>query len=497
MSDSEIADVCFVLEGTYPYVKGGVSTWTHRLIVSSPDLTFSLLCLLPSRKVWKPVYELPSNIIAVKIVYLDEIALGITSGLRNTKLDRQMNQDIPNIIFNGDIQALRRHIKTIHQYKLGARYLINSKFAWTLVEKIYNELAEGTDFTSFLWNWRSILTNFYAILTVKVPRAKCYHSASTGYAGLMAANAHIQTNRPAMVTEHGIYTNERRIEIFTAEWLYDPLAADRRYRKKDIDLRDIWLATFKGYSKLCYAACEDIITLYDKNQIMQRRDGAMRHKSYVVPNGIDFEKFSSIKRVKQARPTIALIGRVVPIKDIKNYLRAVDHIRCRIPNIKAYVLGPRDEEPEYDAECLELVKKLKLDKYITFTGTVDIVDYLGEIDINILTSVSEAQPLTVLEAGAAGVPSVCTDVGCCRDLVYGRSDEVPALGAGGAVVEGGNAIKIAEAVIDLLESPEKLKRANKVMRLRVEKYYNLRDVMDIYQRLYKARGQSLVEKRRL
>ena len=37
------ADVCLVLEGTYPYVRGGVSTWVHDLIGSLPDLRFALL----------------------------------------------------------------------------------------------------------------------------------------------------------------------------------------------------------------------------------------------------------------------------------------------------------------------------------------------------------------------------------------------------------------------------------------------------------------------
>ena len=51
-----------------------------------------------------------------------------------------------------------------------------------------------------------------------------------------------------------------------------------------------------------------------------------------------------------------------------------------------------------------------------------------------LTSISEAQPLVILEAGAAGVPTVATDVGACREMIEGPQSEVPPLGPGGAIV---------------------------------------------------------------
>jgi len=43
------ADVCLVLEGTYPYVKGGVSTWVHDLIRSLPEIRFALVHIAPQR----------------------------------------------------------------------------------------------------------------------------------------------------------------------------------------------------------------------------------------------------------------------------------------------------------------------------------------------------------------------------------------------------------------------------------------------------------------
>ncbi|MFN3430865.1 MAG: DUF3492 domain-containing protein, partial [Candidatus Sericytochromatia bacterium] len=41
------ADVCLVLEGSYPYVTGGVSSWVHQLIAGLPEVRFALLTLVP------------------------------------------------------------------------------------------------------------------------------------------------------------------------------------------------------------------------------------------------------------------------------------------------------------------------------------------------------------------------------------------------------------------------------------------------------------------
>ena len=56
-------DVCFILEGTYPFVKGGVSSWTHQLIENMPDLKFSLLIMSPTLDPpQKYKYTLPDNV---------------------------------------------------------------------------------------------------------------------------------------------------------------------------------------------------------------------------------------------------------------------------------------------------------------------------------------------------------------------------------------------------------------------------------------------------
>ena len=101
-----------------------------------------------------------------------------------------------------------------------------------------------------------------------------------------------------------------------------------------------------------------------------------------------------------------------------------------------------------------------------------------------LTSISEAQPLVLLEAGAVGIPSVATDVGSCREILFGRSDESPPLGAAGAVVRLSDPEATAQAVARLLLDAEWYAEASAAIRERVRCYYQERDVMVAYGERY-------------
>jgi glycosyltransferase involved in cell wall biosynthesis len=273
-----------------------------------------------------------------------------------------------------------------------------------------------------------------------LPPARVYHAVSTGYAGLCLARAKLETGRPAVVTEHGIYTNERCIEIAMADWLHeDKSFPSMTVHKKHRDLQDMWMHSFQSYSRACYEACDQIITLYGGNQSPQLLHGATSDRMRIIPNGIDYESFSSIPRINKKETTsetlkVALIGRVVPIKDVKTYIRAFAQVHKILPQAHGYMLGPYDEDLEYYEECKELVEYLGLESCFTFTGSVSLMEWLGRIDLIVLTSNSEAQPLVILEAGAAGVPCVATDVGACREMIEGDSRETPSLGRGGVVV---------------------------------------------------------------
>ncbi len=484
------ADVCLILEGSYPYVSGGVSGWTHDMIQSQSHLNFSILSLMPrDEDAPEMKYDLPDNVVAFETVRLQHLPQGksltekqtrrllgpLTPVLRRMTTGRADLQDFKTIVDN-----FSKHLDD-----LGEASLLNSQEAFELLSELYEQDFEQSSFLDYFWSWRALLAGLFSLVRFKLPEANAYHAISTGYAGLLAARAKLETGKPTFITEHGIYTNERRIEIATAEWLTETASKALTIDQTRIDLRDFWTSAFANYSRIGYEAADEIITLFGDNRTAQSADGAPEEKLRIIPNGIDVEEFDRLnKTLDESRPCIALIGRVVPVKDIKAFIRTVAILKERLPSLEAYIMGPRDEDKAYAEECDMLADHLGLNGTLTFTGKVDVRDYLPRMHVVALTSISEAQPLVVLEAGAAKTPVVSTDVGACREMILGAEWEEQPLGQGGIIVPPANPSAMAKALFELLT--DQMLRENYAENLskRVHTYYHKADQHAAYRELY-------------
>lgn len=480
------ADVCLVLEGTYPYVTGGVSAWAHDLIQAQSHLSFHLLTLVPPGPEGPMRFTLPPNVTGMTRVELQALPPGATPRTLDT-LVAALEEPLMRLMSQGGLSDVEDVMATLRRAgpSVGREALLNSRAAWTLLLRMYERQCPHVSFLEYFWTWRTLLLGIYSVLLAPLPPARVYHPLCTGYAGLFAARAHIDTGRPVLLTEHGIYTNERRVEITMADWLQEDtlrtLSIDRTHR----DLRDLWIDTFTSCSRACYAASDRVITLYEGNTALQIQDGADPARLLVIPNGIDLSR--PVERAPgNAPPTVALIGRVVPIKDIKTFLRACATLRDYVPDVRVWILGPLDEDPEYVSECQRLTAHLDLESTVEFKGRVALKDYYPHIDVVVLTSVSEAQPLVILEGAAYGIPSVVTDVGACREMILGRSDEAPRLGPGGAVTPLASPAATADALRALLTDPDRYTQCGDAARTRAARYYNKTDLDAAYREIYDA-----------
>ncbi len=481
------ADVCLLVEGAYPYVTGGVSSWTHDLIRAQSHLRFHVVALVADHAPRKLRFALPGNVVGLSDIVLHQHESGMPRGSEVQRFVNDIEGPLARLFEQGGLNDFSAIVQAVQRHATRATRaaLMNSEAAFAMLQRMYEASVPGSSFLNYFWSWRSLAGGLFSVLLAPLPRARVYHAISTGYAGLALARAVLETGRPGLLTEHGIYTNERRVEIAMADWLTDKLPATLDLDKRRRDLRDVWIEAFIGYSQSCYQSCSRITTLYAGNQQLQLRDGAPADRLVVIPNGVDCDALSSIPRdPSPRRPTVALIGRVVPIKDVKTCIRAAALLRDRVPGVLVQLLGPTDEDPVYFAECEAMVKHLDLGETFQFCGRVQLQEHLGRIDVVVLTSISEAQPLVLLEAGAAGVPSVATHVGCCRDLLLGQPGEMPALGAGGIITPLANPVATADALARLLLDPDLRLRYGQVMRLRAHLYYNRNDVDQSYRELY-------------
>ncbi|MEO1233797.1 MAG: GT4 family glycosyltransferase PelF [Myxococcota bacterium] len=491
------ADVCLLLEGTYPYVRGGVSSWIHGLVSSLPELTFSTILFGGARSDFEDLrYELPPNLVHLEVHYLaDAWQLGRPHDrLGNPKhlaASETVHDWFRSPVGACPTDALHRILGGFGlEGEMTREDFLYGRAVWDNIREAYLARATTPSFIDYFWTVRIMHAPLFLVAEVArgAPPARVYHAISTGYAGLLGVFLEHQRRRPFVLTEHGIYTKERKIDLSQAAWIKDAPEPFSSALEDDVGyIRRLWIRFFEGIGRLAYQAADPIIALYDGNRQRQVRDGAPEERTLVVPNGIDIERFRPAleARTEDIPKVVGLIGRVVPIKDIKTFIRAMRTLLQVIPQAEAWIVGPTDEDREYAAECVDLVESLGLRGKIRFLGFQRVEEILPQLGLMVLSSISEAMPLVVVEGFAAGLPSVTTDVGACRELIYGMGPEDRALGAAGAVVDIADPEGLGTACGHLLSDPARWRRAQAAGLERVNRYYSAQTMVGRYRDIYR------------
>ena len=458
--------VCMILEGSYPYVHGGVSSWTHQYIQAMPDTKFVLWCIgaeAKSRGVYK--YELPPNVEEVREVFLDD-AIRLKGKGRPLRFSDSEKNELKKL-FEGEKPDWDVLFELFQEKKANPVDMMMSPVFLDIIMQLCDEKFAYLSFTDFFYNVRSMILPELYLMTQDVPEADIYHASATGYSGILGSLAGWKYNKPFILTEHGIYTREREEELLRADWVLPYF-------------RNQWINLFKLFSDCAYEHADIVTALFRRANKVQRELGCDESKLRVTPNGVHIERFEGIEEKKDnGWIDIGAIVRIAKIKDIKTMIYAFAEVKSEIENVRLHIMGDVDDD-EYFASCRTLIEQLCV-KDIIFTGSVDVSQYIRGLDFIILTSISEGQPLSVLEAFAAGRACVTTDVGCCRELIDGNDG----FGAAGICVPPMNKEQIAQAMLELCRKPAMRRRMGEAGKNRVKKYYTHDISMDNYKRLYK------------
>ena len=495
---AQMADIALLLEGTFPYVSGGVSSWINQIIRAYPQYRFALVFLGSRRSDYAEFrYALPDNVVHFEEHYLYEI-------FEQTHLEpaarpgnprgAALVQELIDSFRRGDSRAQSMELfHAVAQQMLPGGCLqledfLYSERAWNLLCDIYREHCADPSFVDFFWTSRIMYQPLWLLARVAhglIP-VRVVHCASTGYAGFLGGLLAHTRGVPLILSEHGIYTKERKIDLFKSEWIRDNRNVFQRDPTELSYFRRMWIGFFEWLGRFCYDAADPIIALYEDNRQRQIADGALAERTCNIPNGINLARLSPLReqRPETPPPVLCLIGRVVPIKDIKTFIRAMRRVVNRMPHAEGWIAGPEDEDPGYAQECRDLVRSLGLEKHVRFLGFQKIDDLMPKIGLTILSSISEALPLVILEGYAAGVPTVSTDVGSCRQLVEGLDDEDRALGASGAIVKIADPQALADAALALLGSTAAWQAASQAGIQRVERYYSDVLMFSRYRKVY-------------
>ncbi|WP_413111885.1 GT4 family glycosyltransferase PelF [Thaumasiovibrio sp. DFM-14] len=491
------ADICLLLEGTYPYVRGGVSSWVYQMIKGLPEFTFHLIFLGGDPKLYnEPAYDFPDNVIGFNIHFL------LPQQTRSKPFIRQGKKRWFKVwgnflhYFESNREPIPGELLQEVSSILGARGrlsrddFLHSRASWNTLTEHYFKTSKQQSFVDYFWTYRNIYQPLFVLAQIsqQLPKAKIYHSISTGYAGFLGALCRQNTGKPFLLTEHGIYTKERKIDLSQAKWIKD------NHDNLNISIhrglestRRTWINFFEKLGITAYHQANRIVALFEGNRQRQHRDGAPSDRTQVIVNGINIARFNNAYQQRPKAPplVVGLVGRVVPIKDIKTFIRTIRSAIETHPQLEGWIIGPAEEDPNYVQECILLIESLGLENRVKLLGNQNVAEIMPRLGIMMLTSISEAQPLVLLEAMAAGIPCIATEVGACREIIDGVPGEDAAIGTAGEIISIANPVEGSKAISRLLVSAEQWRQTGDNGRNRVLRYYDEKTMYESYRALYK------------
>ena len=274
---------------------------------------------------------------------------------------------------------------------------------------------------------------------------------------------------PLVATIHHPIMVDREAELASVRWWWKKWKIRRWYSFVDMQT--------KVTRKLSH-----LITVSEQS----RRDVAQAfeipiRKLHVVPNGIDTETFRPLPHVKrEENRIITTTSSDVPIKGLRYLLEAVSMIGKQ-RDIKLTVIG----KPRKDKGVEALVRELDLDRFVEFTGRIEdheFARYYARATLAVVPSLYEGFGFPAGEAMACKMAVVSTTGGALPEVV----------GDAGVLVPPADSHALAEAIVSLLDDPERRRRLGEEGYRRVHEHFTWERaaarMVEIYREAMNAHG---------
>jgi glycosyltransferase involved in cell wall biosynthesis len=166
--------------------------------------------------------------------------------------------------------------------------------------------------------------------------------------------------------------------------------------------------------------------------------------SFLLPAVPDLPPAPAGLPAEEGRPLIGSVGRLQPEKGVDVFLHATALVARACPAARFVVVG----DGPLRARLIDVTQQLGLGERVEFSGYLgDARTLIGQLDVLVVSSHSDGSPLVVLEAMAAGVPVVATNVGGIPDQFRHRRE--------GLLVQPGDVHGMAAAILDILADPNR------------------------------------------
>jgi polysaccharide biosynthesis protein PelF len=468
-----ILEVCLITEGTYPFHDGGVSVWCDQLVRGMAPHEF-VIDAITATGIESSSWDLPANVGAVRSIPL----WGPTAPLRTVdKIEPADRRTIGRMLHSimsptpDEFLSSLEELFVIAQEGRLRECLLSEDAVRLALDALSPRIPNGRSFD--LLPTRPTIADAVASLRtlehllrpleVTPPDVDLCHASSNGSGVLLAMAAKWKHRTPFLLTEHGLYLRERYIA-------YSPATLPHHQRA-------FMLGFYKQLTTAAYQMANIIAPGSEYNSYWEEANGADPSKIQLIYNGIDAPTFEA-ESMPPEIPTIAWVGRIDPLKDVKTMLRAFAMVREEMPEVVLRMFGgiPKGNTA-YMNECLDVHEHLGLGDSARFEGRIpSIVDAYHAGHVVVSTSISEGFPYSVLEAMACGRAMIATDVGGVGEAVNGV----------GVLVPPRNPRAVADACLLLLRDSALRSSLAERGRTRVRKLFTLDVCIRGYQEIYSS-----------
>ena len=470
-----LVHIALITEGSYPFVRGGVTTWCDQLIRGLPQHDFEVVALLGDGS--EPVVmELPPNVTGLR-----RMALWGRCGSRCAP--RGSAWEDFEASFALVLSALvRNHPGAPSDFVSGLRGM----HRWAQGHDLHSALASERATHLVLEHWdkserwqawseqrparhmslqdalvaTDLLEHLLRPLSQSAPRADLCHPVSNGLPTLVAMTAQWTYGTPMVMSEHGVFLRERYLALqnFVFGW----------------PVKQLVLAFYRRLSEAGYAAAELIAPVNVFNQRWEVHGGADPDRIVTAYNGVDPQNFSELP--EPTVPTIGWVGRIDPLKDLETLVRGFAIVRDKVPAAKLRLFGPVPPGNESYAKYIrDLVDSFRLEDVATFEGPVSPVsEAYRASSVVALTSVSEGLPYTVIEAMMSWRATVSSDAGGVAEVV----------GDTGLLFPVGELEEFARACVTLLSDASMRRRMAEAGRARATAMFDLDRMLGSFGSMY-------------
>lgn len=248
------------------------------------------------------------------------------------------------------------------------------------------------------------------------------------------------------------------------------------------------------WKKMLYLTAERFTSQYKDTIIcvseFDRRVGlsyriAPAHTLVTIRNGIPEPAFLSRADARRAvgladdATIIGTVGNFYPTKDLIGLVRAAKIVQGHLPDALFAIIGDGVERGRIEAE----IKRLDLEKTVTLCGQRDrfgryFSNHFKLFDVYVCSSVKEGLPFSILEAMAAGLPIVSTNVGGIPEIITDNST--------GLLVEQKNPQALADAIVRLLHDKKLAERLAHQAQQEVRAKFSLERMIEETKKVYQS-----------